>query len=224
MTIMKADLVSYACGFFLLAAAATTRAQTTWNYFISDAGGGTSLVTWNVTGSLANPPGAVRVTPAPSLTVLVSAPGIYTDSYAANGAPQLIPAPDGSSFQYDNTSVFAPILSYDAYNAPTGGNDSFGLSAQLGPQGGAGITFFYNPGTQSALIPIDFSDFNPGTYLSEQSGFDTPLTVNLTISVVPEPSTLALFSVGGLSGLVLFRRREHRWTSDRYAEHSVWAD
>jgi hypothetical protein len=144
--------------------------------------------------------------------VFVNAPGIYTDSYTANGAPQLLPTPDGSYFQYDNTSVYAPILSYDVYNAPSGGNDTFGLSARLlGPHGAVGITLLYQPGSQSALIPIDFSGFNPGTYQSQQSGFDTPLTVNLTIGPVPEPSTLALFASGGLSGLVLFRRRRRRY-------------
>jgi hypothetical protein len=34
------------------------------------------------------------------------------------------------------------------------------------------------------------------------------LTVNLTVGPVPEPSTLALFAVGGLNGLLLFRRRK----------------
>jgi hypothetical protein len=204
---LKLHLANYACGLCLLGAAATAKAQTTWNYLITDAGGGNSLVTWNVTGSLAAPPGALRVTPDPILAVLVNAPGIYTDLYTPTGAAQLLPAPDGSYFQYHTTSVYAPILSYNVRNAPSGGNDSFGLSTQLGPRGGAGIVFLYNRGTESALIPIDFSDFNPGTYQSEQPGFDTPLMVNLTIGSVPEPRTPTLFAVGGLSGLVLRRRR-----------------
>jgi len=205
---MKSRIASWLCSLVALAASATIHAQTTWNYFISDVGGGNSLVTWNVTGSLASLPGAVRVTTDPTMAVFVNAPGIYADSYTANGTPQLLPTPDGSYFQYDNTSVYAPILSYDVYNAPSGGNDTFGLSARLlGPHGGLGITFLYQPGTQSALIPIEFSELNPGTYQSQQSGFDTPLMVNLTIGPVPEPSTLALFAAGGLSGLVLFRRR-----------------
>ena len=206
MEIMKLNLASYACGLFCLGAVATTKAQTTWNYFISDAGGGNSLVGWNVTGSLASPPGALRVTPDLTLAVSVSAPDVYADSYTASGGA--LPTSDGSYFQYESTTVYAPILSYSAYNAPGNGSDSFGLSAQLGPRGGAGITFLYHPGTQSALIPIDFSNFNPGTYQSEQSGFDSPVTVNLTVGPVPEPPTLALFAVGGLSGWLLFRRRQ----------------
>ena len=204
---MKSNLANYACGLFLLGAVATSSGQTTWNYFISDAGGGNSLVTWSVTGSLATPPGAVWVTSASSITVSVNAPGIYADAYAASGTSQAIPTPDGSYFQYDNTSVYTPIMSYDAYNAPGSANDSFGLLARVNLRD-IGMLFLYQPGTQSALIPIDYSDFNPGTYQSEQSGFDTPLTVNLTVSAVPEPSTLALFAVGGLSGLLFIRRRK----------------
>jgi hypothetical protein len=210
MKTMKTTLTKYASGILLLGAGATAPAQSTWNYFISDAGGGNSLLTWSVTGSLATPPGAVLVTPESSIAVSVDAPGIYADSYAAGGAPQPIPTPDGSYFQLDNTSVYTAIVAYDAYNAPDSGNDSFGLaSSTLFPhQGDPGQEFLYNPGTQSALIPIAYSDFNPGTYQSEESGFDTALTVNLTVGTVPEPSTLALLTAGGLSGLLLLRRRK----------------
>ncbi len=85
MTLMKSNLANYACGFLLLGALPTTSAQTTWSYFISDAGGGNSLLTWNVTGSLATPPGAVRVITDQNLPAWVSAPGIFADSYAASG-------------------------------------------------------------------------------------------------------------------------------------------
>ena len=204
---MTLNLSNHACGLILLGAVASARGQTTWNYFISDAGGGNSRVTWNVIGSLATPPGAVRVITDSILAVSVSAPGIYADSYAASGTPQPVPAPDGSYFQFDNTSVYTAILSYNAYNAPSSGNDGFGLLAQLPPKGGVGIAFLYHPGTQSAVIPIDFSNFNPGTYQSEQSGFDTPITVNLTVGPVPEPSILALLSAAGLSGSLLLVMR-----------------
>jgi hypothetical protein len=204
---MKANFVKYTSGMLLLGGLATARAQSTWNYFISDAGGGNSLVTWNVTGSLATPPGSVRMISGSSLTVSINAPGIYADSYAASGTPQLIPTVDGSYFQYDNTSVYTPVVTYSAFNAPGSGNDSFGFSALLSPRD-IGVLFLYHPGTQSALIPIDFSDFNPGTYQSEQSGFDTALTVNLTVTAVPEPSALALSLLSGLGTLLLVRRRK----------------
>jgi hypothetical protein len=67
----------------------------------------------------------------------------------------------------------------------------------------------YNPGTQSAVIPVDFSDFNPGTYQSVESVFDTALTVNLT--VVPEPSTLSLVALSELGALLLFGRQNKQF-------------
>ena len=135
----------------------------------------------------------------------INAPGIYADSYAASGTPQSIPTPDGSYFQYEPASVYAPIVSYYDYNAPGSGNDGFGLISPLLPHTGPGTQLLYNPGTQSAVIPVDFSDFNPGKYQWVELMFDTALTVNLT--VVPEPSTLSLFALSGLGALLHFRRR-----------------
>jgi hypothetical protein len=201
---MKSNLANYACGSLLLGTLATTNAQTTWNYFISDAGGGNSLVTWNVTGSLGTPPGAIRVTPDQTLALWVSAPGIFADSSAVSNGD--LPTPDGSIIRWGIGSIWTPIVSYAANNTPDGGNDTFGFIVPLRPRGALGIALLYQPGTESALIPIDYSWFNLGTYQSEVSGFDTPLTVSLTVGEVPEPCPLALFAAGGLSSLLLSRR------------------
>ena len=213
---MKSNVANYTCGSLLLGALATTSAQTTWNYFISDAGGGNSLLTWNVAGSLATPPGALRVTPDQTLALWVSAPGIFTDSYAVSNGD--LPTPDGSYIQWGIGDIWTPIVSYAAYNTPGGGNDTFGFVVPLRPRGALGITLLYQPGTESALIPIDYSWFNPGTYQSEVSGFDTPLTVSLTVGEVPEPSPLVLFAAGGLSGLLLFRRTKGSFFPRRRSE------
>ena len=207
---MKTDLAKYTGGVLLLSSLATVPAQTTWNYFISDAGSGNSLLTWNVSGSLATPPGATLTSPHSSIAVSISAPGIYADAYVAGGAFQSIPTPDGSYFQLDNASVFTAILVYEASNVPGSGNDSFGLATSTLPphQGDPGNMFLYHHGTQSALIPIDYSNFNPGTYQSQESGFDTALTVNLTVGPVPEPSILALCGAGGLCALQAQHRRK----------------
>jgi len=208
MNILRAYFRKYASGILFLTAAAAAQAQTTWNYFISDAGGGNSLLTWNVSGSLATPPGATLTTFQTSIAISINAPGVFADAFVPTGSPQSIPTPDGSYFQLDGLTVYSAVNLFNALNAPSSSNDSFSLIAHLFPhQGDPGHQFLYNPGTQSALIPIDFSDFNPGTYQSHQSGFDTPLTVNLTVGPVPEPSALALLALGGLSGLTLLRRK-----------------
>ncbi len=206
---MKTNLIKFGCGMFLLGAMSKATAQSTWNYFITDAGGGNSLVTWNVTGSLATSPGSVLVNPVSSLAMSINAPGIYADSYAAGGTPQAIPTPDGSYFQLGQGDVYFPLELYSTDNAPGNGNDSFGLIAPLPPRTGPGIELLYNPATQSALIPVDFSNFNPGTYQSVESGFDTPVTVNLTVEPVPEPSTLAL-AVCAVIGALLKNKKARR--------------
>jgi len=207
---MKTNVAKYVSGMLLLGAAAVTPAQSTWNYFISDAGGGNSLLTWSVTGNLATPPGAVSTSFESSIAISISAPGIYADSYATAGTAQPIPAPDGSYFQLDGSSVYSPILAYNTYNAPGSGNDTFGLATSTFPphQGDPGHAFLYHPGTQSALIPIEYSDFNPGTYQSQESGFSAPVTVNLSVGAVPEPSAPALLAAGGLCAKLLLGRRK----------------
>ena len=175
-------------------------AQTTWDYHISDAGGGNSLITWSVSGSLATPPGAIIVVPQSSLAMSVVAPGIFADTYSAGGAPLAIPAPDGSFFQYGASSVYAPVVQYLAEN--TTGNDTFGLIAPLLPRTGVGMQLLYVSGTESTLVPIDFSNFNPGTYKSVVNVFDSAVTVNLTVEAVPEPTSFAL-AIGALA-CVLF--------------------
>jgi len=46
-----------------------------------------------------------------------------------------------------------------------------------------------------------------GSYF-QLAGFNTPLTVYLTIGLVPEPSMLALSALTGLCGLLALRRRK----------------
>lgn len=206
---MKANLGKYAFGIFLLGAFATAPAQSIWNYFITDAGGGNSLVTWSVTGSVAAQTAITGPrTPGPSIVVSVNAPGIYGDAYSASGN-QVIPTPEGSYFR--DGELYSQIVLYSTSNTPAGGNDSFGLLTPNTLPGTGGAVFTYVPGTQSVLIPVSFSDFNPGTYQSVESGFTAPLTVNLTIGAVPEPSTLALLAMSGLVGALLFRH--HRFQS-----------
>lgn len=207
MKTMKSNIFSYVCSLLMLGAATTTLAQSTWNYFISDAGGGNSLVTWSVSGDLATAPGASWMSAGPFVAVPISAPDIYAASYLAGGTPQSLPTLDGSHFYDAMGGRVIPISGYYTSNAAGRSDDGFGLLVSLsGTRLGDRLT--YNPGMQSALIPVDYSGFNPGTCHSQISEFNPAVTVNLTVGLVPEPSTLTLLAVGGLNGLVLFRRRK----------------
>jgi len=182
----------------MLGAITNASGQSTWNYFISDAGGGNSLLTWNVTGDLTT--GALLLISESNLPISITAPGIYADSYVPSGALQSIPTPDGSYFQFDGAQIYISIVAYSTANAPGNGNDNFALIAaplHFPPP----VPLRYNPGSQSALIPIDFTNFNPGTYQSQESGFSTPLTVNLTVGSVPEPAMLSFLALSGLTRL-----------------------
>ena len=210
---MKSFLIKCAYGVLVLGVVAVSPAQSVWNFQISDAGSGNSLVAWNVTGDLTTLPGpallltepGIASTPEP-ITVTIDTPGIFANSFSANGDVLPIPTADGSYFATGD--IYFPIQQYSATTAPSGGNDIFSLvSAPIMPLSFNGAPFHYVAGTQSIVIPMAFSDFNPGTYSSQQSEFSTPLTVNLTVSPVPEPSPLALFMAGGVGALLLFRSK-----------------
>jgi hypothetical protein len=194
------------CG-FILAAGIATQAQSTWNFTVSNAGVGNSLVTWNVAGDLATAPGGVHVLSESAIAFAVNAPGIFADAYISSGTQAISPL-DGSYLQYDGADVYTGIVWYFANNTSGGGNDGFGLAAHdVNPRtGDAGAQFLYQPGGQSTVVPIDFSNFNPGTYQSQQFNFNTPITVTLT--VVPEPSGQTLLAIGGLA--LIAHSQQHR--------------
>jgi PEP-CTERM motif len=204
---MKSNIAKCACGLCLLGALGTAQAQSTWNYYLSDAGGGNSLLTWSVSGDLAAAPGATWTSSGPLLAVPISAPGIFADSYINDGTPQSLPIPDGSYFFDTMGGLQGPLTGYYAYNAAGSGADGFGLLLSVFPTH-SGDRLIYNQGLQSALIPLAYDDFNPGTYESQTSDFMAGLTVQLVVGPVPEPSTVALFALGGLGVLLLHRRRK----------------
>ena len=200
---MKHFVKALAVGGGLLSLIATASATTTWNYLIADAGGGNSQLTWNVTGDLTTPTGMVLLQPQTYLDIPITAPGIFNDSYAANGAIQNLPAPEGSLFYI--LDIYFPMVGFVANNAPGGANDTFSLVSTPIVHGkagfGPGSQFNYLPATQSVVLPIDYAEFNPGSYQSQIGAYSPSFTVNLTIGAVPEPSTLALVVVGALGVL-----------------------
>lgn len=206
---IKTNLIKLICGLAMLGMAATGMAQSTWNYYISDAGDGFSLVTWTVTGSLTTSTGSVYTSAGGFGGVYVMAPGIFADDYTGSQGTQNITIHDDSYFYTTELDQDFPIILYYTYNASGSDNDAFLLLSYSTATEGQHV--IYNAGTESALIPISFSEFNPGTYqtvLAAGTLFDTATTVNLTVGAVPEPSTLALFALGGLGGVFLCRRRK----------------
>jgi PEP-CTERM motif len=199
-----------ACGLALLGAVASACGQSTFDYFVSDAGGGNSLVTWDASGSITTSPGAVwKSTGGDFGGLSVDTPGIYVDSYAGSGQFQYIPTPDGSYFHNSELNRNFPIQIYYTQNSLGGSNDWFALISLASASAGQHI--IYNAGTQSAIIPVPFSDFNPGTYQTiwaTGTFLDTTTTVNLTVIPAPEPSTMALSAVGWLGVWLFYRRRK----------------
>lgn len=192
-------------GLALLSALASATAQSTFDYFVSDSGGGNSLITWEVTGSIVTPSGVQATSAYVFGGMQVNAPDIYVDSYTGSGTPQSIPTPDGSYFHNIELDHDYPISYYLTHNPTSSTNDFFALIS-YSTTTSAGQHLIYEAGTQSALIPVPFSDFNLGTYQTVYPAgvyFDTAATVNLT--VVPEACTMSLL---GLGGFLLFTRRK----------------
>lgn len=204
--------------FILMAVAAPALAQasSTFNYTISDAGSGNSLVTWNATGDITTTNGAVWSQPSQMFSGFgLGNPGMFTAGYTTTGAFHQIDVPDGSTFHtveigfnhglsvyqtaiYGAMDVFGMYTTYDVIS------DSGGRLHTLGA-----THIVYTAGTQSAVIPVAFTNFNAGSWTDNHNYdpyFTTPMTVTLTIAGVPEASTLALAGLG-VAALGLRRRR-----------------
>ena len=194
--------MKFATIFCLLGVGSMASAQSTWNYHITDAGNGNSLVTWYATGTVtAQPPFTNPRVPGAAIAVSIDAQGIFNDAFSGSGS-QLIPTPDGSYFYTGD--IYRSVVLFTAINAPASGNDNFALLTPPGLPNG--VLWDYHPGTQTALIPIDFSNFNPGTYQSVDSAFTTLLTVTLTVEPVPEPASHWLFATALPAACVGLRR------------------
>ncbi len=209
---MKTNLIKYVCGVFLLGALTAATAQGTVNYYITPVGGSNSRVTWNIAGSLIGSPGVVWVGQSSAGAfggVPIQTSGLFIPSYTGMANPASIPTTDGSYYRNTNLGQNYAITMY--YCGVSGSTDIFGL-VTLPATTANGQHLTYTAATQSVIIPIPYSNFNAGTYRATYAAgtfFDTAVTVNLTVGAVPEPSTLALSALGGLSTLLCFRSRKN---------------
>lgn len=208
---MKSLLLKFVWGLFLLVAGATAPAQSIINYQITPFGGANSLVTWNVSGSLVDSLGVQWVVTASNGSfggVPIVTSGLFAPGYAGTAFPGNISSPDGSYFHNVELGQNFAINMYFA--GIFGSTNIFGLVTPPATTTD-GQHLIYSAATQSVVIPIAYSNFNPGSYQSVFGAgefFNSPVTVNLTVGVVPEPSTLALSVVVILAGFLNFRLRE----------------
>jgi len=223
---MKRIVNNLVCGFALLGAALSTSAQSTVNYTLTDAGNSETRVSWNITGDF--------VGSGMEWTTVNNTWGMYgiTGRFGnyLNGSPFSSPAnfypvvgagtfsdpTGGNTVAPNTTAALAGVTFVNVSGITLLGvvfSSDFPFVPQIGLNNGDRVT--YTPGTDSGIIAVPFSDFIPGTYQFilpagpsiNGGGWATTLTENLTIGVVPEPSTLTLVGLG-VSALIVARRRK----------------
>lgn len=204
---MKTNLAKLAYGLALLGAAATAPAQSTMNINLSDDGSGNTAISWTVSGDLVS--GG-----ATAGTYISGAGGVvaYFESFSSGS---LIGPGGGTSLTLIPVSGGGTLTDLSNGNSRqiTGvrfGYNGVGLmfDSQLLINAGAGDILQYTAGTDSYVVAMPYSSFTEGNYQYVNYSFlSQPLTFNLTVGAVPEPTTLALVAMGGLS-MLLYRRRK----------------
>jgi hypothetical protein len=158
--------------------------------------------------------------------------GASVSSTTVHGVSSLDPVFSGWINNLGAYTAQIPVSGFGTFNNPNGVADGGTASAQLGgiqlvAAGGSsfllelslvstlgvaqGNRVTYAPATDSAIIDVPISIFNPGTYSYAETagtgGFGQ-INYNLTVvQAVPEPSTWA-FLGSGLIGLLMFQRRK----------------
>ena len=193
----------------------------TFNIYFSDAGNGSTAASWNVIGDLVGS-GIISnyqtnawggqggwAGQFSSGIFTASIPTGFNEFTLNGGVGGTSVNQNGSgasgSGTYPSSASITKIALYD------GGSFNY-VGLNFGNLLGysRGNTIVYTPAQDSGTIAVPFSSFNAGTYQYVDSGggigFTTPITYNLTVSSVPEPSSLSLLAVG-LGGLAMMGRR-----------------
>jgi hypothetical protein len=212
---MKTKLLKLTCGLALLGAAisASAAGSPLFTITLQDGGNSQTLVSLagnsflNITGLSVsgNPPVNTISAFSPVFSGWISDLGGYT----GNNALSVF----GTFSNVNGVSRGGTAsAALDGIQIVSNGGSSYTLDLNLGSAlgVGGGDIVHYSPGSNSELINVPFSVFNPGTYNYTQTSVFNP-NIFYTLTVVqptPEPSTLALAGLGGLGLLWQFRRRK----------------
>ena len=215
--------------------ALASRAQSYMNYYITDAGGGESTVSWTVSGELATPTGAELTNTASYGSWSFVVPGLqgYTNYnynvfstlpnyqiFPVSGAGNLVNVTSNTTVPITGigigeiTQYGQPIMTLGLL-AATNGWYSNSLLYGSGFITGAGNKDYISMSVTSGsvTVPIPYTDFIPGTYSESTDDGSLPELKDgglVTLSfpeATPEPGTMAL-GAAGATALLAFRRRK----------------
>jgi len=208
---------------FVQISQAQTLTGSTVDIYLSDGGSGNTAISWTITGLLADS-GLISNYQTNAWAAGSGFGGLFTNifsgsivptgynDYALNGGvggtfTNLSGGGSTGSGPYPSS---ASITKIGLFNS--GGMNSvlLDLANVIGYSRGNAVK--YTAAQDSGTFDVSFAGFNPGTYqyFDPQGGigFTTPITFNLTIDAVPEPSTYALLLLSGAASLWALKRRK----------------
>lgn len=163
-----------------------------------DSGGAQTLISWTLSGPIKD---SFAVSNGQWGAVGSLFDGAFNSSYFTNLSAE--------TFAVTGAGTFNDLTAATSVQVTQIGIGAYGSSRYIALQwGGAMFTdsgnqVSYTPGTDSYVINVPFSAFNPGTFTASDMRLQSGMSY--TTTVVPEPSALSLLAVG--LGVVLCRRR-----------------
>lgn len=163
-----------------------------------DSGGAQTLISWTLSGPIKD---SFAVSNGQWGAVGNLFDGAFNSSYFTNLSAE--------TFAVMGAGTFNDLTAATSVQVTQIGIGAYGSSRYIALQwGGAMFTdsgnqVSYTPGTDSYVINVPFSAFNPGTFTASDMRLQSGMSY--TTTVVPEPSALSLLALG-LGGLILLRR------------------